>query len=135
MFTLLNKLVDEDEEEVDSCERIKCKCRQYFSTDTSNSENSAILKHGSVLSIGCLNFLFIRLDFIPSETKLTNSSSKYEYEESSLLIEKKNRENELIKLKWKNKEKSLSNKKDLLSMCSSKLNFKLKNENKRTLFD
>ena len=58
-----------------------------------------------------------------------------EYEEIKSFNENKNRENELIKLKWKNKEKSLANKKDLLSMCSSRIKSKLENENKRMLFD
>jgi hypothetical protein len=84
-----------------------------------------------VLSFGCLSFLFVIFDSLSCE--IINSIA--EYEELKSLNEKRSHENELIKLKWKNKEKSLANKKDLLSMCSSKIKFKLKNENKRMLFD
>ena len=90
-----------------------------------------MLKHGSVLSFGCLSFLFVVFDSLSCEIM----NSLVEYEELKSLNEKRSHENELIKLKWKNKEKSLANKKDLLSMCSSKIKFKLKNENKRMLFD
>ena len=87
-----------------------------------------------MLSIGCLNFLFIKLDYSPNKTKVIKSF--IEYEENKFFYKKNARENELLKLKWKDKEKSLANKKNLLSMCSStRLRFNLKNENKQTLID
>ena len=122
-----------DKNHKDTSKHSKCKCRKKIPKSSLLPNSTVRLKHGSVLGIGCLNFLFITFDSCSYESKVMNSI--VECEELKGFNENKYRENELLKLKWKNKEKSLSNKKDLLSMCSYKIKSKLKNENKRMLFD
>ena len=115
---------------------IQCRCRRKFVANSfaeNSTESPALLNHGSLLSIGCMSFLFIILDLDARQTKIVKSIPAYAQAKS--FHENDTMENDLIRAKWKNRDKSLANKKDLLSMCSTKLNFKMKNDNKRPLID
>jgi hypothetical protein len=125
-----------DEENQEEETVFGCKCRENFLV--THSENSALLNHGSMMSIGCLNFLFIILDVNNSRENENETiiKSLTEYQEKyKNLNDKKTREKDLIKFKWKSKEKGRTHKKELLFSASKINQFKIKNDNKRALFD
>ena len=127
-----------EENEADDADLNKCVCRRKcVRSDLYENvcEGSAILKHGSLISFGCANFVFIILDL---SVPMANGSSSIDYSRKLLksLEDSKNIDKDLIVSKWNAYKLNKENKMDFYSTFSySKFNCKVKNENKKVLLN